>query len=320
MTNLLEGRVLRTDARVVHVLLDGVVRQCALRGKLFEELGVAKSPVAVGDRVLVSLGEDMPSVEEVLPRDNFLSRVASTHDPRMQVLFANVDQMFVVGSVAKPGFSSNRTDRILAACRWHEIPASLVLNKLDLDKRGDAEAITATYRAAQVPVLETCATEGRGVDELVEALRDKVSVLYGASGVGKSTLLNTIQPGLGIKVGKISRYWDQGKHTTSYSQMHELDIGGWVIDTPGIRVFRLHGITKTDLRTLYPEFAPLQGKCHFPDCTHDHEPDCAVFDAVDRGLLAPTRYASYIEMLDEIKPPPEEDLAVDPESAEDGEA
>jgi ribosome biogenesis GTPase len=308
------GRVLRGDARVYHVELEGGVVQCAPAGKLFEDLGDVKSPVAVSDLVEVGLEGDPPFVLRVLPRRNFLSRVASSHDPREQILFANVDQLFVVESLRKPSFSSNRTDRILTACRWHGIPAHLVLNKGDLDREGDAAAIRATYEAAGVEVHETSATLGEGLDELRERLVDHVSVFYGASGVGKSTLLNALQPGLGLKVGKISKYWQAGKHTTSYSQMHPLDSGGWVIDTPGIRVFRLHGVTKGELRTLFPEFEPFASRCRFPDCTHDHEPDCAVFEAVEAGKIAPTRYASYVEMLDEAEPPPEDDEVVDPET------
>ncbi len=319
MTELLEGRVVRGDARVVHVDLDGEVRQCVPRGKLFEELAGVKNPIAVGDRVLVSPDGDPPGIEDVLPRRNYLSRVASAHDPREQVLFANVDQLFVVGSLAKPTFSSIRTDRILAACRWHEIPALLILNKLDLDRRGEAPAIRATSEAAGVPVLTTTAIDHPDLGELEARLAGKVSVFYGASGVGKSTLLNAIQPGLGLKIGKVSKYWDAGKHTTTFSQMHRLeglDPPTWVIDTPGIRVFRLHGITKEELRTLFPEFEPWQEECRYPNCTHDHEPDCAVFDAVEAGEIAPTRYASYVEMLDEIEPPPPDDEPVAPPDAD----
>ncbi len=311
MSEQVKGRVIRSDARVCHVDIEGEVRQCALRGRLFEELDAGvKSPVAVGDWVLVGLEGDPPGIEEVLPRANYLSRVASSHDPREQVLFSNVDHMFVVGSVKKPGFSSNRADRILAACLWHDIKASLILNKVDLDKDDNALAIRETYQKAGIEVLDTSATEQQGIEELRERLKGRVSVFYGASGVGKSTLLNALQPGLGLKVGKISRYWAAGKHTTSYSQMHRLDSGGWVIDTPGIRVFRLHGLTKPHLRDLFPEFLPFQDRCRFPDCTHDHEPECGVFEAVERGKIAPTRFASYIEMLDEVLPPPEEDVAV----------
>jgi ribosome biogenesis GTPase len=210
------GRVMRGDAKVYHVDLDGEVRTCAPRGKLFEDLEGAKNPIAVGDLVRVSLEGDPPGIEEVLPRENYLPRVASSHDPRAQILFANVDQLFVVGSVAKPPLSTNRTDRILAACLFYEIPPHLILNKLDLDRAGEAEELAAVYRSAGVRVLPTCATDGRGIDELAELLRGKVSVLYGASGAGKSTLVNAIQPGLDLKTRKVSKYWDAGKHTTSF--------------------------------------------------------------------------------------------------------
>lgn len=313
MASLRTGTVLRGDARVYHVELDGEVVQCAPAGKLFEDLGDVKNPVAVGDRVEVGDEGDPPFVLRVLPRRNFLSRVASSHDPREQVLFANVDQLFVVSSVRKPTFSSNRADRILAACRWHGIPAHLILNKTDLDREGDAGAVRATYEAAGVTVFETSAVLGEGLEELGAALPDRVSVLYGASGVGKSTLLNALQPGLGLKVGKTSKYWQAGRHTTTWSQMLQLDRGGWVIDTPGIRVFRLANVTKGELRTLFPEFGSFSERCKFPDCTHDHEPDCAVFEAVEAGEIAPTRYASFVEMLDEVAPPPEDDGVVVPD-------
>lgn len=300
------GRVVRADAKVFHVDVDGQVILAAPRGKLFEELGKRKNPVAVGDLVELDRSTDPASIEAVLPRRNYLGRMASARDPREQVLVANVDRLFVIGSLSRPGFSSNRTDRILAACRWHDIPAVVVLNKIDLARPGEAEAIRATYEQAGVEVLETCALDGRGVDALREALVGRTSVFYGASGAGKSSLLNAIQPELAIRVGKISRYWETGKHTTTFSQLHPLDVGGYVIDTPGIRVFRLHDLTPGDLRGLYPEFAPFASKCRFPDCSHDHEPGCAVFPAVEAGELPATRYASYLEMLDEMGAPPEE--------------
>lgn len=306
------GRVLRVDAKVVHVDVGGEVRHCAIRGKLFENLGRSKNPITVGDIVEVDPHGDPQSIESVHARRNKLSRIASAHDPREQVLFANVDQMFVVASIAKPGFSSNRTDRILAACLHNEIPVTLILNKVDLDKQGVVEDLVATYEAAGIPLLQTCAVEGPdapGIDDLRAALDGRVSAFYGASGVGKSTLLNTLDETLKIKVGKISKYWTAGKHTTSYSQMHRLAIGddSWVIDTPGIRVFRLFDVKAGRLRDLFPEFAKHQRSCHFPNCSHDHEPDCAVYDAVESGEIAPTRFASYLELLDEERGAPEGD-------------
>ena len=307
---LLTGRVVRQDAKVFHVELGDRVIQCAARGKLFDNLGDGlKNPVTVGDLVKVNPAGDPASIEEVLPRRNYLGRMASSHDPREQVLVANVDQLFIIGSLRRPGFSSNRTDRILAACEWSEIPAVLVINKIDLAKPGEVEALRSTYAIAGYDVLGTCALTGEGVDELRGRLAGKVSVFYGPSGAGKSSLMNALQPELGLKVGKVSKYWQAGKHTTTHSRLIHLDAvpgGGWVIDTPGIRVFRLHGVHSGVLRDLFPEFRPLHDDCHFPNCSHDHEPECAVVEAVDAGRISPTRYASYVELLDEVGPPSEE--------------
>jgi ribosome biogenesis GTPase len=309
MAALKTGRVIRTDAKVCHVDLGGRVVQAAPRGILFD--GVQKNPVAVGDMVEVDDASSPAGLERVLPRRNTLSRTASSHDPREQVLAANVDQLFVVCSLVRPGFSSNRTDRILAACVWNRIPAIVVLNKIDLSEPDELATIRETYERIPVPVLETCALDGRGVDAFRDALKDKVSVLYGASGAGKSSLLNHIQPGLKIRVGKVSKYWETGQHTTSFSQMHPLEFGGYVIDTPGIRVFRPFGVPESQLRDLFPDFTPFQKKCKFNGCTHDHEPDCAVFDAVDSGALAASRYASYVEMLDELRKTPIDEEVVE---------
>ncbi len=302
MKELHKGLVVRVDAKVCHVELDGKVILAAPRGALFERLEGMKNPVAVGDWVNVDPSSDPASLLEVLPRRNYLSRTASSHDPREQVLVSNVDQVLLINSVVKPRFSSNRTDRILAACQWHDIPAVLVLNKIDLDRRGAAGEFAATYESIPVRVIETCATDGRGLNELRELFVDRVTVLYGPSGAGKSTILNAIQPGLKLKVGKISSHWEQGRHTTTFSSLIHLEFGGWVVDTPGIRVFRLHGIKKPQLRGLFPEFVRRQSGCRYPNCTHDHEPDCAVLDALDEGEIAQSRYMSYLEMLVEIAP------------------
>lgn len=304
MSELQRGVVLRMDAKVCHVEVDGKVVLAAPRGALFENLAGVKNPVAVGDHVEIDPAGDPASLINVLPRKNQLSRTASSHDPREQVLASNVDQLFIIASVKSPKFSSNRTDRILAACQWQNIPAVLVLNKTDLAKQEELDALRATYDSVPVEMLETCATTGKGVEELRERLRGKTSILYGASGAGKSTLLNALQPGLRLKVGKISSYWEQGKHTTTYSQLHHLDFGADVIDTPGIRVFRIHDIHRSELKGLFPEFARYEDRCKFPNCSHDHEPECAVLDALEDGEIARTRYMSYLEMLMEASPDP----------------
>ena len=312
----LEGRVLRLDAKVCHVDLGDRVVLAAPRGALFEKLEGVKNPITVGDLVRIDPDGDPVHVHEVLPRKNHLSRVASSHDPREQVLFANVDQLLCFGSVKKPKFSSNRADRILAACLYHEIPATLILNKVDLDRKGLAGEIEETYRAAGVAGLETPGGTGAGVDAVAELMRGKTTALYGASGVGKSSMLNKIEPSLELKVGHISRHWAQGRHTTTHSSLHPIPaLDAWIVDTPGIRVFRLHDVNTRELRDLFPEFAPFAERCHFPDCTHTHEPECAVLDAVESGELSVNRFASYLELHDEAAPPP--DYVPDAEPDED---
>jgi ribosome biogenesis GTPase len=317
MSTLVRGRVVRTDAKVCHVDVEGEVVLAAPRGILFDPAGEQKNPVAVGDWVELDRSGNPAGLERVLERTNWLSRTASSHDPREQVLAANVDQLFVIASVNKPGFSSNRTDRILAACEWGRIPARLVLNKIDLATDVELENLRSTYESIPIDVIETCATLGAadpGSETLRELMRGKVSIFYGASGAGKSTLLNALQPGLKLKVGKISRYWETGKHTTTFSQLYRLDMGGFVIDTPGIRVFRLFGVPPDQVRDLFPDFRPYQARCRFNGCSHDHEPDCAVFDAVEAGELAASRYATYVELLDEIRktrPNADEDVGGD---------
>ena len=304
MSTLKTGIVARTDAKFVHVEVEGRVLQCVPRGALYgldDERREQKNPVAVGDSVEIDVATNPAGVERVLPRRNTLSRVASSHDPREQVLAANVDQVVVVGSLAKPGFSSNRTDRILATCVWQHLPAILVLNKVDLVDDEELDAVRATYEQVPVRVIATCAMDGRGLGELREALRGKTSVVYGASGAGKSSLLNALQPGLKLKIGKISKFWDQGKHTTTFSQLHHLEFGAAVVDTPGIRVFRPYGVPLANIRDLFPEFQRHSARCRFPDCSHDHEPECAVFDAVEDGDIPASRYASFVEMLDEAR-------------------
>jgi ribosome biogenesis GTPase len=306
----------RFDAKFVQVELEGQTVACTPRGRLYEARSDRKNPLAVGDLVRIDLESDPPSVDEVLRRRNYFGKTASSHDPREQILFANVDQLLIIASVQKPLFSSVRADRILAACVWHDIPARVVLNKIDLDRRGEAQPIADTYRAAGYEVLLTSAKSGAGLKELRSWLRGVTTALYGASGVGKTSLLNALEPGLGLAMGKISRYWDAGKHTTSFSQLVPLGMGGCVIDTPGIRTFRIHGIAPERLRDLFPEFARVAGRCRFPDCTHDHEPDCAVSAAVEAGALPASRYASYLTLLEELgQSPSKPDGALPPDES-----
>jgi len=293
--------VIRVDARQCEVELGGRILPARFRGNLFSENSIEKSPVAVGDQVRLSREGEELAVEEVLPRRNFFSRRAAGSELRRQLIAANIDQVAVIASFRQPTFSSIATDRILASCHFHEIPALVVVNKADLATKKQLDSLPATYRAAGYPVLVTSALRGTETDTLLAHLKDRVTVLSGLSGVGKSSLLNRIEPGLGLRTRKFSQALGSGRHTTAYARMFSLAAGGFVIDTPGMRSFRLFGIAPSELRLHLPEMAALGRDCHYPDCLHRGEPGCAVLAALEEGTLARSRHRSYLEMLAELE-------------------
>ncbi|MFQ5748247.1 MAG: ribosome small subunit-dependent GTPase A [Planctomycetota bacterium] len=297
----LQGRVIRVDARQCEVELEGRILSARFRGNLFSEKSVEKSPVAVGDQVRLSREGEELAVEEVLPRRNFFSRRAAGSELRRQLIAANIDQVAVIASFRQPTFSSIATDRILAGCHFHEIPAFVVVNKADLARKEQLDSLPATYRAAGYSVLVTSALQGAETETLLARLKDRVTVLSGLSGVGKSSLLNRIEPGLGLRTRKFSQSLGSGRHTTAYARMFHLAAGGFVIDTPGMRSFRLFGIAPSELRLHLSEMAALGRGCHYPDCLHRGEPGCAVGKALKQGILARSRYRSYLEMLAELE-------------------
>lgn len=295
--------MLRVDARQCEVLLaDGAHVPAMMRGKLFEERREDRVPVAVGDRVRVERELDTWAIAEVLPRRNEFCRRASGEElDRRQLLAANVDQVMIVNSLAQPPFSSIAADRILAACSFAGIAARLVLNKADLAKPRKLERILATYAGAEVPLLATSVVDGRGLEELRAAVHGRVSVFYGLSGVGKSTLLNRLLPGLDLETRDPSAALSSGRHTTAYSRLYPLPGGGALIDTPGVRKFRPYGLPPSELRLHFPELRSFGGSCRYPDCTHRTEPDCAVHRALSDGSLPDPRYRSYLELVQELE-------------------
>lgn len=294
--------VVRVDARQCDILVDGEPKQARLRGRLFEERGIDKVPVAVGDRVVLGGEGDDLAIDAIQERRNLFARRAAGDDAdRRQLLASNVDQVVVVNSVGIPAFSSMVADRILAACSFAGIPAVLVLNKIDKAKRRKLEKLVASYENAEAPVLLTSATEATGMEELLEILKDRTSVLYGLSGVGKSTLMNTIDPTLKLEVREASESLQSGRHTTTFSRWYPLAVGGAVIDTPGVRKFRPFGIPPHELRLHFPELREIGKACRFPACMHREEPDCAVRSALDAKTLPASRYRSYLEILEELE-------------------
>ena len=258
-------------------------------------------PVAIGDRVNFSdNGDGTGFILGVQNRRNKLSRRASGNKPNKhieQVIVANIDYLIAVFSLAQPRPKWNLIDRYLASAEAEAIPAAVCMTKADLRDTAEIESELEPYRKIGYPVLITSALTVRGLDELRNLVQNRTSVLTGPSGVGKTTLLNLLQPGLGQRVGEISRKTGKGKHTTRNLTMFSLDFGGFVVDTPGMREFGLWHQSSEEMQYLFPEMRPYIGTCRFGlGCRHRHEPDCAIKQAVDSREIHPRRYANYLKL------------------------
>lgn len=259
-------------------------------------------PIAVGDMVsLVDAGDGTGVIHSVLPRKSQLSRRAAGDIPLEQVLVANVDQVVIVFAAARPEPKWNLLDRYLVTAESAHLPAVICMTKLDLVEEDALEEDLAIYRNLGYTILLTSASDSRGIDQARAAFQNRVSILMGKSGVGKSSLLNAIQPGLGVKVNAVGKgEIGKGRHTTTHLEMFALDQGGSVVDTPGMREFTLWEIDEMGLSGLFPEMRPHLGKCQFrSNCLHEHEPGCAVRRAVMKGDVHPRRYQSYLKLLHE---------------------
>ena len=291
------GRVLRSVGGVYHVAVEEETLECALRGRLKRTRKLGR--VAVGDEVEVErLPDGSCVIVDVLPRESRLSRRISG-GRREQVIAANVDQLAAVFAVTRPEPVFPLLDRFLVLAEANEIDAFIVLNKLDLVSDDEAGERFSLYETAGYPVVRASAKTGRGVDELRERLRSHITLFIGPSGAGKSSLLNALEPGLGLRVGEISRALERGKHTTVNASLHRLDEGGYVVDTPGLGRLQLWEVGVGELAWCFPEFRPYLTDCRFPDCTHSHEPGCAVIEARKAGKIPERRYESYLVILEE---------------------
>ncbi len=278
-----------------------------LRGKVRLERSSATNPVAVGDRVRYELDgaatEEHPAViKEILPRDNYIIRRSTNLSRQSHVIAANLDQAVIIVSLLFPEIKLPFLDRILVTCEVYKVPVLIVLNKVDLYREEFPEMVASfrhIYERAGYTVLETSARTGEGVDALRVQCRDRINLFSGESGVGKSSLIKALDPGLDPKVGRISDVHLQGRHTTSLYEMYRLDGGGFVIDTPGLRGFGLVDLEKEEISKYFPEMLAVMDDCRFVPCTHTHEPDCAVKAAVDDGRISAERYNSYLGMLEQ---------------------
>jgi len=276
--------------------LDAIVR-AKLMGKK-KSLG---NTVVVGDRVTISREPAHVVVEAVEPRRNAFSRRASGERAEEQVVAANLDQVVMVAAIADPPFRPGLVDRVMAQAEHAGIPSRLVLNKIDLDGENEAKAILEAYRVAGITGNALCAKRGDGVEELRHACRGRRSLFVGHSGVGKSTLLSALVPGLDLVAGDVNLKTGKGRHTTTAAVLFRTDDGLELIDTPGVRTFGMWGIGARDLEQHYLEFRPFLGSCRFGDCRHLAEPGCALRGAVDSGAIARRRWESFVKLREELE-------------------
>lgn len=297
---LMRGTVLSGTGGVWRVLAaDGATYESALRGRVKQ--GGLK--LAVGDAVELERGErdDVWAIGSILPRRSKLARRMPGSGHGERIVVANADQVVVVFAIAKPAPHTRMLDRFLVIAEANGLAARVVVNKVDLAAPGDAESMFADYPRAGYPLhLTSTKAGGRGLAELHEALRDRTSVLAGPSGVGKSSIMNALYPGLRLRVGEISESVDKGRHTTVGALLHPLPDGGFVADTPGLREIGIWGLSPSDLDQCFPEFRPLTPVCRFGDCTHTVEPGCAVLEAIAAGELSAVRHESYVKLRDEL--------------------
>jgi ribosome biogenesis GTPase len=288
----LRGRVLSVHGLSSVVLADdGREFRCAIRG-LLKDLSTDLRHVVVAGDIVYFRPEDHGDslIERIEPRQHILSR---TSKGRQQILVANVDQLVIVTSAAEPVLKPNLIDRFLVEAERMRIEPILCINKIDLVQPADLMPIAGVYGQMGYQVILASATTGQGIAQLRRLIAGKESVVAGQSGVGKSSLLNAIEPELALKVGEVSRENQKGKHTTTVARLIPLQIGGFVVDTPGIRQFQLWDVVPEEVASYYRDIRPYVSLCRFPDCTHTHEAHCAVKDAVADGRLDARRYESY---------------------------
>jgi ribosome biogenesis GTPase len=297
-----EGVVVRATGSWYEVLCDGQRINCRIRGKLRLKGVRSTNPVVVGD--IVKCESDANGewvICDILPRRNYIIRRASNLSKESHIIAANIDRAMIVVTLIEPVTALEFIDRFLITCEAYKVPATILLAKIDLlaDAPEAVEAFHQTYLSAGYEVIDISATEGIGLERVKELLEGNVTLISGNSGVGKSTLVGKIDPTLDIRTGEISESFHKGKHTTTFSTMYPIGNNGFIIDTPGIKGFGLIEIDDKELWHYFPEMIATAGECRFYNCTHTHEPGCAVTEAVKEGKIAFSRYESYLKILDD---------------------
>ena len=292
---------MRATGSWYEVLHEGEVLRCRMRGKLRLRGVRSTNPVVVGDTVHCECGEDGEWViVDIAPRHNYIIRRASNLSKESHIIASNIDRAMLVVTLIEPITAVEFVDRFLVTCEAYKVPVTILLAKIDLlrDRPELVEQFHQVYEGAGYEVIDISATEGIGVERVKGMLAGKTTLLSGNSGVGKSTLIGAIDPTIDIRTGEISDSFHKGKHTTTFSTMYRV-AEGFIIDTPGVKGFGLIDIDEKELWHYFPEMISRAGECKFFNCTHTHEPHCAVIEAVKREEIAFSRYESYLKILDE---------------------
>ena len=297
----IEGVVISSTGSWYRVSTENGDIDCRIRGRLRLKGIRSTNPVVVGDRVVVEPDDESSAIVEILPRRNYIIRRASNLSKESHIIGANIDRALLIVTLHSPSTPVEFVDRFLVTCEAYNVPVTIVLGKADTligEHEAEAEEFTAIYRDAGYDIVRLSSTTGEGIDEIRELLKGHTTLIAGNSGVGKSTLVSTIDPALDIRTGEISESHHKGKHTTTFSTMYRID-EGYIIDTPGIKGFGLIDIDSKELCRYFPEMMRLAPDCRFYNCTHTHEPGCAVQEGVKQGIVAWSRYESYLKILDE---------------------
>lgn len=291
------GIVYKSTGSNYKVKVNNAFVDCTLAGKYRLEGVKSTNPVSVGDQVRIQNGV----IEDVLPRKNYIIRRSTNLSKRTHIIASNLDRVMIVASISKPRTSTGFIDRILVTCEAYSVPAMIVFNKSDLlneEEKEYRDELMAEYTYLGYPSFATNAITGDGVETIRQELKDKNTLIIGHSGVGKSSLLNAIQPGLSVKTSGISKKHKKGMHTTTFAEMFDLQFGGSIIDTPGIKEFGLVRMQNEEIDDYFPEIFALKKSCKFNNCMHKNEPDCAVLIALEIGGIADFRYQNYLNILD----------------------
>ena len=283
----------------------GELFNCRIKGK-FRVAGIkSTNPIAVGDVVHFHLEDHQEGqgiISAIQDRKNYIVRKSVNLSKQVHIIASNMDQALLVTTLAQPMTSTGFMDRFLSTAEAYSIPTTIVFNKIDLyeeEEMMELEYREAVYSSIGYKVLKTSAMQGIGLEKLKEELKDKTTLLSGHSGVGKSTLVNAVEPNLDLRTGTVSLSHRKGQHTTTFAEMHPLRMGGDVIDTPGIKGFGMVNMKKEEISHFFPEIFALSEQCRFHNCMHLNEPECAVKSALEENKIAPTRYESYLNQLND---------------------